>query len=310
MEPLVTIGCLSFNTGNYVIEAIKSILNSTYKNIQIIVVDDCSTDNKSVELLENYLSNFPQIEYIKNKVNSGIPANFNFVLNKAKGKYLCFVCDDLITKDRISDDVDVFEKLDEDYILVHSISQSISSNGTKIEETSPNIKDQIVYKDLVSINEILKKPFINAVTTMFRVDSVNKIGGWDESLLFEDNPFWFKICELNKKIKFIPKINTLYRKHSLNTSNNLRYGFWIYQFELYSRYSKYPEAQDKLKKLLSLSCGAIDFKECLNIYLNSNNYSLFSYYKWDFLNKIYYINIRSSIINILKKIKKSIINFI
>lgn len=303
MEPLVTIGCLSYNTGNYVIKAIESVLNSSYKNIQIIVVDDCSSDQIKVKLLENYLYNFSNIEYIKHKENKGIPFNVNLILNKAKGKYLCFVCDDLILENRIKEDVDIFEKLDEDYILIHSIAQSINHNGELIDEISPDISKPIVYKDLIKINEIIQNPFINAVTVTYRVDLVKKIGGWDESLLFEDNPFWFKICELNKKIKFNPKINTYYRKHLLNTSNNIRHGFWIYQFELYSRYSIYPEAQLKLKKLLTLSCGAVDYKDCLKIYSNSNNYSHISYFTWLFLDKIKYNKLRNFILIFLKKVK-------
>jgi glycosyltransferase involved in cell wall biosynthesis len=308
-HPLITIGCLSYNTGGYVVEAIKSILNSSYKHLQIIVVDDCSKDN-SVEILEKFLVNYPNIEFVKNEVNLGIPSNFNLVLKKAKGKYLSFVCDDLVTKTRFEDDVEVFEQLDLDYILVHSISQSINSFGEVLNETSPNLSNYILYKDFVTINEIIKNPFINAVTTMFRVDLVKTLGGWDESLLFEDNPFWFKICEEGKKIKFIPKINTYYRKHANNTSNDFRYGFWIYQFELYGRYSYYREAQIKLKQLLSLSCGAIDFDRCLELYLCSANFSYTSYFKWFILNKLGYHYFRRFFIHkILRKVKR-ILNFI
>lgn len=304
MNPLVTVGCLSFNTGKYVIEAIESVLASSYNNLQIIVVDDCSTDNVSVSVLDEYLSKYPDIVFVKNDINKGIPACFNFVLEKAKGKYLCFVCDDLISTDRINDDVEVLESLDDEYVLVHSISKTINSNGVPQNEISPNPENKMLYNDMFTINEIIKNPNINAVTTMFRVKTVRNLGGWDEKLLFEDKPFWFKICQYNKKIKFIPKINTFYRRHSQNTSTNIRYGFWIYQFQLYSNYSVHPEAQLKLRELLSLSCGSEDFNECLEIYLNSVNFSQFSYYKWRFLNYIGYHKIRSFVLNqVLRKIK-------
>ena len=64
----VTVICSCYNQSRFVTESLKSVLNQSHKNIQLIVVDDFSIDN-SVSIIENFTSNFPQILFIKNKTN-------------------------------------------------------------------------------------------------------------------------------------------------------------------------------------------------------------------------------------------------
>jgi glycosyltransferase involved in cell wall biosynthesis len=286
VEPLVTIGCLCYNTGDYVIEAIESVLNSSYKNIELIVIDDFSTDFNSLKKLEKYLDDKLSIKFIKNDTNKGIIYNLNTILNLAKGKYLAFVSDDLIKKNKLKLDIEYFEKLDENYILIHSIAQTIDKFSNIYNEYSPNINNPQLYNDLISIEKMIEDPFIHATTVLFKTEHVKNIGGWDNTLLFEDKPFWFKLAEKKYKIKFRPEVSSFYRIHNQNISANPKYGFWIYQFELYSRYSKYYVARVKLKILLRQAFGSNDFDECLKIYKKSFEANLFIYYKWFFYDKL------------------------
>jgi glycosyltransferase involved in cell wall biosynthesis len=307
VEPLVTIGCLCYNTGEYVIEAIESVINSSYKNVELIVIDDLSSDFHSVKKLEGYLNGRLLIKFIKNDKNKGIISNLNTILYLAKGKYLTFISDDLITENKLKLDVELFEKLDKDYILIHSVAQTIDGFSNFYNSFSPDVSNYKLYKDLILIEEMIENPFIHASTVIFKTEHVKSLGGWDNTLLFEDKPFWFKLSEKKFKIKFRPEVNSFYRIHNQNVSANHKYGFWIYQFQLYSRYSKFNISRIKLKILLKQAFGSKDFDECLKIYINSYKPNLFVYYKWFIFNKI---GIKY-IFNIIKNTKfygKNIIN--
>jgi glycosyltransferase involved in cell wall biosynthesis len=283
--PKLTIGFLCFNTGKFVAEAVNSVINN-YKNSEYIIIDDCSTDAESVNILRGIVELNPSIELVENKTNKGIPANFNEILHRSSGKYMCIVSDDLISETKLHDDVAVFEELDDSYAVVHSIAQTIDQFGKKFPEFSVNLSFPSTYKDLVSIEEMISSPFIHAPTAMFRVIALKEIGGWDESLLFEDKPMWFKLSKLGKRFKFRPVVSTYYRRHLLNTSAHVRYGFWIYQFQLYARYAQHAEARIALRKLLRHAVGAIDFEECLNIYKNTEGKSIIIILVWRILHKI------------------------
>lgn len=99
-EELISIIMPSYNTAKYINESIRSVINQTYSNWELIIVDDCSSDNTD-EIIKNI--NDDRIIYIKNKVNSGAAISRNKALKHAKGKWVAFLD---------SDDVWLPEKLE------------------------------------------------------------------------------------------------------------------------------------------------------------------------------------------------------
>ena len=91
-NPLVTIGILCFNAESPILNALNSALNQTYKKKEIIVIDDCSTDN-SLKLIKEskYIKD---IKVFKNKQNKGAAYCRNIVSKKSKGSYICYMDDD------------------------------------------------------------------------------------------------------------------------------------------------------------------------------------------------------------------------
>lgn len=87
-EPFVTVFMPVYNSEKYVAEAIESIILQTYQNLEILIVDDGSTD-RSVEIIEKY--NDPRIRLIQNGENRGIPYTRNMGLQEARGKYLAIM---------------------------------------------------------------------------------------------------------------------------------------------------------------------------------------------------------------------------
>lgn len=92
MEKLVTYGIPSYNHINYVKKSIDSVLNQTYKNIELIVIDDCSTDGSDL-FLEQY-SKEKGFKYIKNEKNIGASRTSSKIMNMAKGEYICLLASD------------------------------------------------------------------------------------------------------------------------------------------------------------------------------------------------------------------------
>ena len=126
MEPLVSI-CLPIKNGlskendHYIKlpEVLNCIFKQTYKNIEVIISDNCSTD-KTNDYLESYLINKKNVKYFKQENEISWAENFKFVLSKASGKYIKWIaCDDIISEDYIFQNVKFLEDND-DYIFSSS----------------------------------------------------------------------------------------------------------------------------------------------------------------------------------------------
>jgi len=92
-KPFFTIGIPTFNRANYLKLAIKSVLNQTFKDYEILIVDNHSGDNTE-RIVKTYTSQYKNISYIRNKKNLGSPRNIKNLFSNAKGEYLFILCDD------------------------------------------------------------------------------------------------------------------------------------------------------------------------------------------------------------------------
>lgn len=92
-EPLVTVGVPVFNGESSILSALNSIMGQSYKNLEIIVSDNCSTDS-TVVILENFAKDNPKVRVIRHKENIGLTNNFNFLASQANGKYFMWAAHD------------------------------------------------------------------------------------------------------------------------------------------------------------------------------------------------------------------------
>ncbi|MCC7304436.1 glycosyltransferase [bacterium] len=161
-QPLVTVSMPAYNTANTLEEAVNSILNQTYKNIEIILTANPSLDN-TVEVAKRLASEHSQItvQLLKERMNPGASRNQGFEV--AEGKYIAIMdCDDIAFPDRIKKEVAYLETHPEVY-LVGAGSIIIDSKGNKQNEV------KVQATDPKSIAELLpnSNPFINS-TLLFR----------------------------------------------------------------------------------------------------------------------------------------------
>ena len=99
MNELVSIITPSYNTADFISQTIECVLNQTYTNWEMIIVDDCSTDNTK-EVISKY--NDTRIIYVENETNSGAAFSRNKALKIAKGEWIAFLdSDDLWDKTKI-----------------------------------------------------------------------------------------------------------------------------------------------------------------------------------------------------------------
>jgi glycosyltransferase involved in cell wall biosynthesis len=131
MQPLVSICIPSYNAGKFIGDTIHSVLAQTYRNLEIIVCDDCSTDN-TLQAVKSFTD--PRITVYVNEQNLGCSGNYNRALSYAKGKYVKLLCaDDLITPDCIEKQVKAFEDNEgKNIVMVTASKYVVNENGKRI----------------------------------------------------------------------------------------------------------------------------------------------------------------------------------
>ncbi len=188
---LVSVICLSFNHRNYAEEALQSILDQTYKNIEIIIVDDASTDG-SEQVIRGFISKHPTIKFIQLTENVGNCKAFNLGLKEAKGEYIIdLAADDILFPNRIEEGVTEMKKAGLNYGVNFSDAELISESGELLALHSDKyphstIPQGNVYKDIIN------RYFICPPTIMFRKEVIDYLGGYDEALAYEDFDFFVR----------------------------------------------------------------------------------------------------------------------
>ena len=221
--PLVTIGIPNYNYAHYIIDALESVVNQTYSNIEFIIVDDCSIDN-SVEIIEKWIRNYNErfkITFIKNASTIGISRVCNIILTRASGKYFQILdADDMILADKIKIQVQQFEK-DGKCSLVYSNIGIINEENQVINNDylgqigydRRNMPQGNVFKDLLMFN------FVPNPSVLIKTDDAKEIGGYDESLQVQD---YYLYLTLSERYNFIysNEVTSYYRIHSDSLSNS------------------------------------------------------------------------------------------
>jgi len=189
--PRVTVICLCYNQERFVAEAIFSVLAQTYPNIQLIVTDDASTDN-SVAIIKDCLSSNHQIEFIPLSKNSGNCKAFNEALRLAEGEFIIdLAADDILLPERVSQGVTALRRTGETFDVNFTDADWIAEDGKHLYRHSDRfphetIPEGNIYRDLI------ERFFICSPTMMFSRNVIEALGGYDESLAYEDFDFWIR----------------------------------------------------------------------------------------------------------------------
>jgi len=189
--PMVSVICLCYNQSPFVEEAILSVLGQTYDNIQLIVVDDKSTDD-SVRVIEACRNKYPQVAFFPLPKNVGNCKAFNYALGHAEGEFIIdLAADDVLLPDRIRKGVDTLVKAGPKYGVHFTDAEWITESGTLLYRHSDRFPHESVPQGDV-YRELIRRFFICSPTMMYRAATIRSLGGYDESLAYEDFDFWIR----------------------------------------------------------------------------------------------------------------------
>jgi glycosyltransferase involved in cell wall biosynthesis len=193
--PLVTVVCVCYNQGRFVREALFSVKGQTYPNIELIIVDDGSTDD-SVARIRDFLAEFPQTAFIPLPTNRGVCAAFNEGFRQSKGAFLIdLAADDVLLPDRVTRQVVVFGQLGDSWGVVFTDAGLIDEASRHLGYFYPREADGSLRKPVPSgdlYRHVLNGYFICTPTMMSRRAVYEALGGYDESLSYEDFDFWVR----------------------------------------------------------------------------------------------------------------------
>ena len=192
-NPLVSIVIPLYNGANYVEQAIKSALAQTYKNIEIVVVNDGSTDDGAgKEICQKYSDKITYYE----KQNGGCASALNYGIKKAKGEYISWLShDDLYFCQKIEKQVQMYEdhNLDKENTVISNVGMLIDAQGKEISH--PSRKDTGLYKAKSAFEYFLFKSCPNGCGLLIPKSVFEKYGYFDESMRFVlDWNLWLKFA--------------------------------------------------------------------------------------------------------------------
>lgn len=229
MKDLVSIITPSYNSLDFVSMTIDSVLNQTYQNWEMIIVDDVSSDN-SCETIEAYSKKDSRIKLIRLEINSGPAIARNRALKEAKGRYMAFLdSDDLWHPDKLSKQISFMKEK----------GIALSYTGYyRIEEESEETIDQIPVPNKVDYSELLKQNIIGCLTAMYDTQKLGKVY-MPTILKRQDFALWLNIL---KKIPYAYGIDeplAYYRVRKTSVSSNKLIAS-KYNWKLYREIEKLP----------------------------------------------------------------------
>lgn len=236
--PLISVIIPCYNHENYVEECIESVLNQTYKNVELLVIDDGSIDS-SPQIIKKLSTenNF----YFESQINQGVSKTLNRAIELAASNLICIISsDDILCDTAVQTFVNkviqqnfIFSVMFGDSYYIDENSEHIYINSKKepIHNLNNNIYpcfdtflDYYFYerKELLNINyigsyaSILEGNYI-PVGIMLNKTLLKDAGGWDDSMKMEDYDLWLR---MSKKLKFtyVHEVVSKYRLHSTSTT--------------------------------------------------------------------------------------------
>ena len=287
MNPLVTVVCICFNHETFVREAIYSVLKQTYTNIELIIVDNGSSDN-SYSIIKELTEEKNNIKFIHFPETISSTKAFNNAAKFANGSFLIDLsADDLLLEDCIQKQVDFFSKQSENVGLIFGNAFHIDETGKRTKPYfAVNKHQKVIDTTLFSTNyqKILAGGLsMCSVSAMFTRKHFDLLNGYNEKLFFEDLDYWLRLSR-KYEIKFLDDF--LVEKRFVTNS----LGNQFYKNDTFSQKINYS-----LRKIYNDSLKRNQSKEEHKALLKRIHYSMeqsFKNKKWFELLKLSFIELK------------------
>lgn len=221
-KPEITVFMPVYNAEKYLREAIESILNQTFTNFELLIINDGSTD-KSVEIVEAYKDK--RIRLLHNDGNKGLPYTRNRGLELAQGKYLAIMdADDVSVKERLQIQYEIMEKK-KDLVVLASGKELLSEDKDETYGPKEKLYSLLFYgkSSQIQMDLIFHNVLVNS-STMIRLDFLrnNKINYNEKCFVMQDYEMWTQISTHYGQFQILRKALVKYRTHQNNITSRSR----------------------------------------------------------------------------------------
>lgn len=217
--PIVSVICICFNHEAFVEAAIMSVVKQTYKNIELIVINNGSTDN-SEKIIKRLILNYPNCKYLKIDTVISNTKAFNLGFKNSKGDFLIDLsADDCLLDDCIDKQINFFKKQNDNTGLIFGNAYHIDENGNRTKVFFEVNQEKKVLDKLLFNTNYLR--ILNGGLIMCSVSSIitrkhfELLNGYNENLYFEDLDYWLRLSR-KFEIKFLDEF--LVEKRYLSNS--------------------------------------------------------------------------------------------
>ena len=219
-NPLVSIICLAFNHEKFVVETLNSVIQQNYTPIELIIVDDCSSDNTK-SIIKNWLKSNPEVQYFSNEINIGNTKSFNNALKIAKGDYIIdLAADDLLLPNGIQNQINAFQKSKfKNLGVVYGNAEIINEDGSfnsfyfPVDQSGKVISNRTIGDIYCSV--LSSGDSICSVSAMIKKSVFDFLEGYDETLAYEDLDSWIRA---SREFEFDFIDDVLVKKRTVNNS--------------------------------------------------------------------------------------------
>lgn len=227
MDELVSIITPTYNCGKFIARTIDSVLGQSYKNWEMIIVDDCSTDDTK-EVVAEYVEKDDRIKYHVLEKNSGAAVARTTAMNLANGKYMAFLdSDDIWLPEKLEKQISFMEE--NGYAFTCTAYEKIDENDERLGKIRKTIKK-------TSYNRLLLDCPVGNSTVMYNVERMGKFEV-PNIRKRNDDALWLQMLKKEKYIWGMPEILMLYRIRKNSISSN-KFKLVKYHWILYRKIEK------------------------------------------------------------------------
>lgn len=252
--PLVSVIIATYNMADYLPLAVRSVLDQTYGNVEVVVVDDGSTDD-TLEAVEALRDN-PRVKYLSQK-NSGQAVAKNHGVRESRGDYIAFLdADDMWAPDKLNLQVPVFSR-SEKVGIVYSRLCYIDETGRDLR-----VANNELFRGRIT-GPLLIRNFIGFGSTVVRRECFDRLGGFREALRMGiDYDLWLRLST-QYEFDYVDRPLLRYRVWSGQMSNNCK-GRYLNGIEIMKRFLlEFPGIVDKATEDHAWAHTYVGFGHCL-----------------------------------------------
>ncbi len=254
-KPLVSIVIPCYNHEDFIQDSIKSVIDQEYENIELLIIDDGSSDN-SVDKIEQMVSEcenrFKRFEF-KTRQNIGLSRTLNESLEWCRGEYFsALASDDQMLKEKT--------KIQIEFLESNPAVPAVMSSVSWIDNDNNLVKELNLPYQEYSFEEIfLSKQSLYACTQISRLQMIKSVGGYKDDCAIEDWYMWLKLSELGSLVSLSENLVN-YRVHADNT---IKKGDIIYSgmIEAAEEYKLHPLYFKAVKQIIWIRVAAIILRD-------------------------------------------------